>query len=215
MSTLRTITGFKERLAGGGARPNLFEISIPVFPPALGITWGQEEARTFNFLCKAAAIPGSTINPIDIPFRGRSLKLPGDRTFAPWTITIINDEDFRLHSAFMQWMNAMNKLENATGATSPSAYMVDAYVNQLGRGADRGRFSTNNSSTGGAVGNTAVTPLRTFKLYDMWPSDVGEIPLSYESDNTVEEYTVEFQYQWNSAGEGQSNNRDQTGSVIR
>lgn len=211
MSTLRTITGFKERLAGGGARPNLFEVSIPAFPTNLGITWGQEEQRTLNFLCKAAAIPGSTINPIDVAFRGRSMKIGGDRTFAPWSITIINDEDFKLHNAFMQWMNGINKLENATGATSPSAYMKDAYVYQLGRGADAGRFSNRNSATGGAVGNVGIQPLRTFKFYDIWPSEVGEIALSYEQDNAIEEYTVEFQVQWITAGEG----GDQTGSVIR
>lgn len=211
MSTLRTITGFKERLAGGGARPNLFEISIPTFPTTLGITWGAEEQRTFNFLCKAAAIPGSSVTPIDVPFRGRTLKVSGDRTFAPWTVTIINDEDFRLHTAFMQWMNGINKLENATGATSPSSYMVDAFVYQLGRGADRGRNSTQNSSSGGAVGNAAVRPLRTFKLYDIWPSDVGEIPLSYDSSDQLEEYTVEFQIQWMTVGE----TGDQTGNIIR
>lgn len=211
MSTLRTITGFKERLAGGGARPNLFEVSIPNFPTNLGITWGAEEQRTLNFLCKAAAIPGSSVSPIDVPFRGRSLKVTGDRTFAPWTISIINDEDFKLHNAFMQWSNGMNKLENATGATSPSSYMRDAYVYQLGRGADVGRFSNRNSSTGGATGNTAIRPLRTFKLYDLWPSDIGEIPLSYESDNTIEEYTVEFQVQWVTAGE----TGDQSGVIIR
>jgi hypothetical protein len=211
MSTLRTITGFKERLAGGGARPNLFEISIPAFPTGLNIKWAEEDARTFNFLCKAAAIPGSSISPIDVPFRGRSLKVAGDRTFAPWTVTIINDEDFRLHTAFTQWMNGMNKLENATGATRPSSYMVDGYVYQLGRGADRGASSTNNSSTGGSVGNVPIRPLRTFKVYDIWPSNVGEIPLSYDQDNTIEEYTVEFQMQWGSTGEG----GDQNGIIVR
>lgn len=211
MSTLRTITGFKERLAGGGARPNLFEISIPAFPTNLGVTWGQEEVRTLNFLCKAAAIPGSSITPIDIPFRGRSLKIGGERSFAPWNISIINDEDFRLHSAFMQWMNGINKLENSTGATSPSSYMKDAYVYQLGRGADLGRFTRTNSAAGGSVGNVPVTPLRTFKLYDVWPSDVGEIPLSYDSDNVIEEYSVEFQVQWVTVGE----TGDQSGVIIR
>lgn len=211
MSTLRTITGFKERLAGGGTRPNLFEVSIPTFPTNLGITWGQEEARTLNFLCKAAAIPGSTVNPIDVPFRGRSFKVSGDRTIEPWTITVINDEDFKLHNAFLQWQNGINKLENATGATSPSAYMVNAYVDQLGRGADVGRFSTRNSSTGGAVGNVSIRPLRRFKLYDIWPSVVGEIALSYEQDNAIEEFSVEFQVQYMTAGE----DGDQSGLVIR
>lgn len=203
MSNLRTISQFKTRLAGGGARPNLFEISVPTFPT--GIQWSDED---FRFLCKAAAIPGSTVNPVDVPFRGRSLKVGGDRTFAPWVVTIINDENFKLHTAFMQWMNLINKLDNATGSTSPAAYMRDAFVYQLGRGANIGKESTSNST---ALGGSAVTPLRTFKLYDVWPSDVGEIPLSYDSDNTLEEYTVEFQVQYVSIGE----TTDQTGIPVR
>ena len=108
----------------------------------------------------------------------------------------------------MQWMNLINKLDNATGSTSPAAYMRDAFVYQLGRGANIGRESTTNST---ALGGSAVTPLRTFKLYDVWPSDVGEIPLSYDSDNTLEEYTVEFQVQYVSIGE----TTDQTGITVR
>lgn len=211
MSTLRTITGFKQRLRGGGTRPNLFEVSIPAFPTTLGITWGREEAEDFNFMCKSAAIPGSTVNPVDVPFRGRSLKLPGDRTVAPWTVTVINDESFNLHNAFLQWHNGLNKMENATGATNPSSYMVNAYVDQLGRGADAGRYSTRNSSTGGAVGNVSIPPVRRFKLIDIWPSDVGEIALSYEQDNTLEEFSVEFQVQYVTAGE----DGDQNGVIIR
>jgi hypothetical protein len=112
MSTLRTITGFKERLAGGGARPNLFEVEIPTFPE--GITWGTasgQEAQTFSFLCKAAQLPASNVSPIDVPFRGRILKVAGDRTFDPWTVTIINDEDFKLRTAFEKWVNLLSQLE--------------------------------------------------------------------------------------------------------
>jgi hypothetical protein len=139
------------------------------------------------------------------------LKVGGDRTIAPWTVTIINDESFNLHTAFMQWHNGINKMENATGATNPSSYMVNAYVDQLGRGADAGRFSTRNTASGGAVGNVAVRPLRRFKLYDMWPTDIGEITLSYEQDNVIEEFTVEFEYQYPTIGE----DGDQNGTIIR
>lgn len=209
MSTLRTITGFKERLAGGGARNNLFEVDIPAFPAALGITWDAETIKTFKFLCKAANLPQSQVNPIPVPFRGRELKVAGDRTIDPWTVTIINDEDFRLRTAFEQWANAINKLDNATGATSPSAYMTNAYVYQLGRGADQGRFSTNKSDT---FPEGQIPPLRTYKFYDIWPSNVSPIDLSYESSDQIEEFTVEFQVQWWSAGE---NTADQTGTIIR
>lgn len=201
MSTLRTITGFKSRLAGGGARPNLFEVSIPTFPVAAGSgSWTAENASTFSFLCKAAALPSSTINPVDIPFRGRTLKVAGDRTINSWTVTIINDEDFSLHTAFMKWSNAINKLNNATGATNPSSYMTNAYVYQLGRGANAGKNSTTNFA-GSAAGNESTQRLRSFKFYDIWPSDVAEIPLSYDSTDQIEEYTVEFQVQWYSIGE--------------
>lgn len=211
MSTLRTITGFKERLRGGGARPNLFEVSIPTLPSTLGITWTRQEQEDFSYFCKSASIPGSTVNPISLPWRGRALKVAGDRTIAPWTVSIINDESFNLHNAFMQWHNGINKLENATGASNPSSYMVNAYVDQIGRGADAGRFSNRNSSTGGAVGNVGIQPLRRFKLIDMWPTDVGELTLSYDQDNVVEEFTVEFEYQYYVVGE----DGDQNGRVIR
>jgi len=207
MSTLRTITGFKERLAGGGARPNLFEVSIPAFPQDLGITWDNESIRTFNFLCKAAALPASNIAPIEVPFRGRVLKVAGDRTFDTWTVTVINDEDFKLRTAFEQWMNGISKLDNNTGATSPTSYMVNAEVYQLGRGAGAGRFSTNNTQS---AGDTAITALRAYKFYDIFPTNVSQIDLSYDTGDTIEEYTVEFQVQWWSAGELS----DQAGTTI-
>ena len=94
MANLKTISQFKSRLQGGGARPNLFEVNINDFKFA---DWDNE---TFQFLCKAAALPASNVTPIDIPFRGRSLKVAGERTFDTWTITVINDEDFKLRTAF-------------------------------------------------------------------------------------------------------------------
>jgi hypothetical protein len=207
MSTLRTITGFKERLAGGGARPNLFEVSIPSFPRTLGVTWDNESVRTFNFLCKAAALPASNIAPIEVPFRGRILKVAGDRTFDTWTVTVINDEDFRLRTAFEQWMNGISKLDNNTGATNPTSYMVNAEVYQLGRGAGAGRFSQNNVQ---ASDGTSIPPLRSYKFYDIFPTNVSQIDLSYDTGDTIEEYTVEFQVQYWTVGEL----RDQTGQRI-
>lgn len=207
MSTLRTITGFKERLAGGGARPNLFEVAIPKMPN--GVSWDNESQRTFNFLCDATSMPASTVDPINVPFRGRILKVAGDRTIDIWSVTVINDEDFRIRTAFEQWANLISKLDNASGATSPSAYMVDAQVYQLGRGYDRNKFSTTNSNIfpeGGAK------PLRTYKMYDIWPSSIGAIELSYADNNTIERFTVDFQVQWWTVGEG---NTDQANVPIR
>jgi len=194
---IRTITDFKAKLQGGAARPNLFEVSIPRFPSSVS-GWDDE---TFNFLCKSAALPASNVASIDVPFRGRILKVAGDRTFDVWTVTVINDEDFKLRTSFEQWMNQISKLSNATGATSPASYMVDAYVHQLGRG--QTRFSTANTSS------TTNTPLRSYRLYDIFPTNVSQIDLSYDTSDTIEEYTVDFQVQW-----WQAESNDQTTTAI-
>jgi hypothetical protein len=214
MSTLRTITGFKERLAGGGARSNLFEVEIPTFPTSIVSSWDVApggESETFKFLCKTASLPASTIASIDVPFRGRTLKVAGDRSFDVWNVTIINDENFKLRTAFESWMNHMNKLENATGATNPSSYMVDAYVHQLGRGAGT-RESIKNSESGNT---TAITPLRTYKFNSIFPTNVSAIDLSYDSENSIEEYSVEFQVLYWTAGQGSTNGPDATNVIIK
>ena len=195
--SIRTITDFKAKLQGGGARPNLFEVSIPSFPA--GVSWDDE---TFNFLCKAAALPASNIAQIEVPFRGRVLKVAGDRTFDVWTVTIVNDEDFKLRTALEQWMNQISKLDNGTGITSPGDYMTDAFVHQLGRGASQGRHSTQHSDT---TGGTGITPLRSYKFNDIFPTNVAQIDVSYDSTDTIEEYTVEFQVQyWEALGSDQT-----------
>lgn len=135
--TTKNLNQFKNRLRGGGARPNLFEASIPSFPDGIldrGDLWNDETRKDFRFLCKAAQLPASTVAEIPVPFRGRILKVAGDRTFEPWTVTVINDEDFNLRSAFEGWMNAINDLSHATGITNPRSYMTSAYIAQLGRG---------------------------------------------------------------------------------
>lgn len=215
MANLRTITNFKSRLNGGGARPNLFEVRLPSLPVAArtgdpSTRWGNEETTEFAFMCKAAALPASNVASIDVPFRGRILKVAGDRTFDTWTITVINDEDFLIRNAMEHWMNGISKLDNASGATNPASYMTNAEVFQLGRGADVGRFSTRHNS-GNAAGNGNVTPLKTYKFYDIFPTNISAIDLSYDTSDTIEEFTVEFQVQYWTAGE----TRDQTGNIIR
>ena len=157
MASLKTITQFKSRLAGGGARPNLFEVNINDFKYA--DAWDNE---TFQFLCKTAALPASSITPVEIPFRGRILKVAGDRTFDTWTVTVINDEDFKLRTSFEQWMNGISKLSDASGPSNPNSYMGNATVNQLGRSPE-GRFGTAGTSAGDASGGGAsFEPLRTY-----------------------------------------------------
>lgn len=202
MATLKTLSDFKSKLAGGGARRNLFEVSIPTF--VTGVTWVDD---TFQFLCKSANLPASNISSVDVPFRGRILKVAGDRTFDIWTVTVINDEDFKLRTAFEQWMNIVNKLENATGATNPGSYMAQAYVSQLGRGADK-KESTTNSST------TTTNALRSYHLHDVFPTNVSAIDLSYDSSDQIEDFTVELQVQYVTIGKDGASTVDQTGTEI-
>ena len=169
---LRTITGFKSKLAGGGTRPNLFEVEI-AFPNETAIDNDTKEKS--RFLIKAAALPASNITPIDVNFRGRILKIAGDRTFDTWTVTVLNDVDFSIRSAFEKWMNLINKMEDNTGEQDPAIYQPDAYVHQLDRD-----------------GST----LRTYKFHDVFPTQVSQIDLSYETTDAIEEFTVEFQVQW-------------------
>ena len=219
MANLRTITNFKSALRGGGARPNLFEVDITGWPGGENMgDFGNDAKEEFQFLCKAAALPSSNITPIEIPFRGRTLKVAGDRTFDTWTITIINDENFRLRTKFEQWMNGINKLTDGSGATNPGSYMGNAVVHQLGRGANQGRQSTTNSGGGdGSSGRDNISPLRTYYFSDIFPTEVSEIGLSYDSTDTIEEFTVTFQVQYWVAGANSTNGgpADQRNSVTR
>ena len=181
MARLKTISQFKSALKGGGARPNLFEVELTTFPT--GISW---DADIFKYLCKAAALPASNVAAIDVPFRGRTFKVAGDRTIDTWTVTIINDEDFKLRRAFESWSELIAKLDNNLGATQPAAYMSNATVYQLGRGSTAS--STTNAGTDSSI-------LAAYKFIDIFPTTVSNIDLSYDSGDTIEEFTVEFQVQ--------------------
>ncbi len=177
---LRKISDFKSKLTGGGARPNLFEVEL-AFPNAVQIE--NDVLQKSRFLVKAAALPASTISPIEVPFRGRILKIAGDRTFETWTITVLNDVDFVIRSAFEKWMNIINSMEDATGVQNPDDYQKDAMVHQLDR-------------DGGI--------LRSYKFWDIFPTNISTIDLSYETTDTLEEFTVEMQVQWWEAYKGTS-----------
>lgn len=177
----KTISQFKSALIGGGARPNLFEVEMTTLPA--GISW---DADNFRFMCKAAALPAQNIASIDVPFRGRIFKVAGDRTIDTWTVTIINDEGFILRNAFEQWADLIARLDNNLGATDPAAYMTNATVYQLGRGSSAS--STTNAGNANAV-------LKEYQFIDIFPTNVSQIDLSYDSSDTIEEFTVEFQVQ--------------------
>jgi hypothetical protein len=179
---LRKISDFKSKLTGGGARPNLFEVVL-AFPTAVSPVNENEVLQKSRFLVKAAALPASTIAPIDVPFRGRILKIAGDRTFETWTITVINDTDFMIRSAMEKWMNTINKLDDATGISNPVDYQSDAMVHQLDRD-----------------GST----LRSYKFKSIFPTNISTIDLSYETTDTIEEFTVEMQVHYWEAFKGSS-----------
>ena len=183
---VKTIANFKSQLVGGGARPNLFEVEMATLPD--GISWPENAKNSFTYLCKAATLPASNIAQIDIPFRGRIFKVAGDRTVEPWSVTVINDENFQIRNAMEQWVEKMAKLNDNVGNVNPNAYMVNAKVFQLGRG-----------SSPGTAGNTAVdngeanSVLKEYEFIDIFPTAVSPIDLSYDSSDAIEEFTVEFQ----------------------
>ena len=178
---LRTISNFKSKLTGGGARANLFEVVL-TFPDAAQPD--QEVLEKARFLVKGANMPASNVSPIEVPFRGRTLKIAGDRSFESWTVTVINDADFAIRSAFERWMNTINRVSDNTGLINPADYQADAYVYQLDRD-----------------GST----LRSYRFYDTFPTQVGPIELSYDAQG-IQEFTVELQVQYWEAVKGSGPN---------
>ena len=178
---LRTISNFKSKLTGGGTRANLFEVVL-TFPDAAQPD--QDVLEKARFLVKGANLPASNVAQIEVPFRGRVLKIAGDRTFDSWTVTVINDTDFAIRSAFERWSNTINRLSDNTGLTNPADYQSDAYVYQLDRD-----------------GST----LRSYRFYDTFPTQVGQVELSYDQTG-IQEFTVELQVQYWEAIKGSGTN---------
>jgi len=184
----RTLDTFKGKMIGGGARSNLFECEL-FFPDdvfSAGVTKDQISDKT-RFLVKSANLPASNINVISVPFRGRNLKIAGDRTFDPWTITVINDTDFSIRTAFERWMNLINKHEDNAGKTNPNDYQQDVFVRQLGRAQTNGASPTS---------DTDLPVLKQYKFYGVFPTAVSAIDISYDLADTIEEFTVDLQVQW-------------------
>jgi len=186
-SNARTLDTFKSKLLGGGVRPNFFEVELKF--PNLGIDDNDVSDRT-RFLVKGANLPASIVAPISVPFRGRELKIAGERTFDSWTITVINDSNFVLRDAFEKWMNVINKVSDNAGEVDPTIYQQEAYVHQLGRAP-----ITNSAGVPANSGNT-VPILRSYHFHGVFPTNVSSIELSYDSNNVIEEFSVEFQVQW-------------------
>ena len=187
----RNITNFRDRLVGGGARPNLFEVNIELPDGVIGQADYRDDVR---FMVKAAEIPAANIGNIPVPFRGRVLPVAGDRTFDPWTVTVINDSKFNIRDAMEQWSNKINDLQFDVGDISPSNYQTKAEVFQLSRG---GKTSSA-SSTGGET----INVLRTYNYEGIYPSVVSSIPLDYGATDSIEEFQVTFNYLFWTVGNG-------------
>jgi len=192
----KSISDFKSQLTGGGARPNLFEINVSLPPTAEGFLediqgiggdakMDNDGQTEFRFMCKAASMPASNVASIEIPFRGRLLKVAGDRTVDPWTVTIINDENFRFRKVFENWAQNIAQYADASGLNTPSSYYGSADIYQLGR-SKSGKQSANGQSS------TDARTIARYKMEDIFPTAVSAIDLSYDTENTIEEFTVDF-----------------------
>ena len=179
----RSITNFRDRLVGGGARPNFFEVNITL-PES--VSKFADVDTDMRFMIKAAEIPAANVGNIPVPFRGRVLPVAGDRTFDPWTVTVINDTSFNIRDAMEQWSNSINDLQFDGGITSPAAYQTEAFVTQLGR--------VNDNSGQLSSGTDNMQQIRQYKFFGIYPNTVSSIPLDYGATDQIEEFQVTFNY---------------------
>ena len=181
-----TVSDFKSNLAsgGGGARPSLYEVSINNSHDA-DLSFGPTSAKGYSgLLVKAAAIPAGNIAPLPVNYAGRAYKWTGFRTFDNWTVTVLNDEDFKIRGQMMDWMRIISgKLDGTrnsnygspvTSGTTPGYFEGNATVNQLG---------------------TDGETKQVYKFYNLWPTELGEIAVDWSSD-AIQEYTIGFCYDY-------------------
>lgn len=169
---MANVADFKAQMIGGGARANQFRVFLhfPSFVPG-GIVAGKQA----EFLCSAASLPASTINPITVQYRGRPVNFAGERSFNPWTVTIYNDTNFGIRNALEQWSNGIQNIGSTSGLTNPSDYQIDLEVHQLDR-------------NGASV--------KVYKFVDAFPTEIGQIALSYEQTGALETFDVTFTYNY-------------------
>ena len=185
MAKRGTLDDFKANVAADFARPNLFQVDL-AFPT--GIINNSSLINLGKFTVRAANLPSSQVGVIEVPFRGRVLKIAGDRTFEPWTITIQNDSNFSLRSAFELWSSSIQAYnENFTQAAGlgdaddSTGYFADMTVHQLARDVKDGE---------------KPKVLKSYKFYNVFPSNIAAIDLDYGNNDAIEEFTVELQTQY-------------------
>jgi hypothetical protein len=181
MATTFDINQFRTRLKNGGARPNQFEVQF-TFPPAIAAL-NAAYARSSSFLVTVAELPGQTIGVTPVYYRGREIKLAGDKVFAPFTCTILNDTDFTLRDGLEQWMNAIESNSLKTGVSDPSQYQATLTVNQLDRS-----------------GNI----LRRYRMIGSFPTDISPVGLDFSANDQLSTFGATFQYQHFDVLSGQS-----------
>ena len=174
----RNITEFRSRMTGGGARSNLFEVEI-TFPEGIAVN-NSDLSDKVPFLVKAAEIPASNLGNIPVPYRGRVLPIAGDRTFDPWTVTVINDTDFLIRDAMERWSNSINDIQTAQGTINPEDYQTSARVFQKTRE--------------GLGPDSDEVDLRIYKFEGIYPNVVSSIPLDFGATDQIEEFQVTFNY---------------------
>lgn len=174
--TQKSIEDFKAVLQGGGVRPTMFQVEL-TFPGDI-VPDPTQATNDGIFLIKAASLPGSMIGSIAVPWRGRELKVSGDRTFDDWQVTVINDVSFGLRKAFEEWSEKIQNHNYVLGANTIGEYFSTAIVRQLDRDGQQ---------------------LRAYRFQCIWPTEVAPIELAFDSRDTVEEYTVTFAVQYWSA----------------
>jgi len=166
---------FKSRgLTYGGARPNLFEVYLTI-PTFVAADTGSD--TKFRFTARAAQLPAATISAIDVGYFGRMIKFAGDRTFADWTVTVLNDEDFLVRSMLEKWSNALNKLEANQRQTYGSENDYKATMNVIQYAKDG-------------------TPIRSYDIIGAFPTTIDAIDLNWETQNQVESFGVTFAYDY-------------------
>jgi len=169
------VSEFRANMIGDGARPNLFSVSL-IFPTIVANSTAAGQKITF--MAKTAQLPGSTIGTVPVYYFGREMKFPGNRTFADWTLTIINDEDFAIRNSLESWMNSLNSNANnirSAAASGSTSYSVDASVIQYGK-----------------TGNE----IKKYNFVGVFPLDLSPIDLDWGSNDSIEEYTCTFAYQF-------------------
>ena len=175
-----------------GVRPNMFQVDI-TFPGTV-----EADQTLVSYMCKSAALPASNIGVIEVPFRGRTVKIAGDRTFDNWSATFINDKEMKSRSYFEEWLNKINTHKANTGEIQdPTAYGRSIVIRQLEK----------DSSPAGSE-------LRSYKLWYAFPISTSAIDLAYDSNDQIEEFSVEFQYSYWTVGDDSDTTAGDSGISI-